>query len=288
MIGTTFLRRALLTALLLTVGSYGARQVSYRFGSQFSVARIMPPIEERQVAELLPDGERERIRAILDQEFRYLGQGGQSFVFESADGRYVLKFVKQVPHYPWRWHDCRVFLWGPGEQEEREANSYRKQVESVYKSWRLADQKARNNTGLVMVHLDRTDGWLGQTRVVDKWGNSHLVQMDQVPFMIQKRADSLDRTLRQLFRNRQFQKARALLDQMVELVVEDKNQGVCDHDFSMRNTGILDGKLIHMDVGTMEPLEENQGDLTYRLTQWLEQNRQPQLARYLKERLENR
>jgi len=43
-------------------------------------------------------GSEEAARAILNQPFHYLGSGGQSFVFTSADGKYVLKFSTTIPN----------------------------------------------------------------------------------------------------------------------------------------------------------------------------------------------
>jgi hypothetical protein len=41
-----------------------------------------------------PFPEKEEVAPILDQPFSYLSSGGQSFVFLSEDGHYVLKLIK--------------------------------------------------------------------------------------------------------------------------------------------------------------------------------------------------
>ncbi len=63
----------------------------------FALHRIQAPLPNASLAPLPPSAEQ-----ALSQPFHYLGKGRQCFVFESADGQYVLKFFNQsYLQMPW-------------------------------------------------------------------------------------------------------------------------------------------------------------------------------------------
>jgi hypothetical protein len=266
--------RALTIALLLVVGLYGLRQAHFRSHAVFSRATICP---QEALEPLALSGDLEKIKQILDQEFTYLGQGGQSIAFGSQDGRYVLKFVKQLERRALDWSECLMpWRWLAGLPPRKQTR-----LQPIYQSWQLAFERAQATTGLVWLQLGPT-GAPWRTTLIDKWGRRHQVALDQLPFLIQRRAESLERKMAGLVRDGDREGLKTTLDQLVALIAEDARLGICDQDLSMRNTGILDGKLVHMDVGTLEALQGPVPDRLHRRIQhWLEMRDQQELVHYL-------
>ena len=148
------------------MGLYGARQLHYRLGAQFSVVCITPPAfsDFKFEVEALEGQERLAVASILNQEYTYLGQGGQSIAFGSADGEYVLKFVKQTSRRPLQWRDC---LPGPTRGVPGLLRSWLSRSTGAG-SWAI--NKARAITGLIWVQLAPSEEPLGCITVIDQRG----------------------------------------------------------------------------------------------------------------------
>ena len=88
-----------------------------------------------------------------------------------------------------------------------------------------------------------------------------------------------------------MREVRGLLGQLLELVAQDMRRGVYDADLSVRNVGIVDGRLIHMDVGTLVPHQGGwqSGKLAsqaiWRVRHWLRRHGQAELAADLDQQL---
>jgi hypothetical protein len=186
----------------------------------------------------------------LGQEFRFLGKGCQSYAFVSHDGQYVLKFIKHQRVQPPLWMDCCYLV--PQVRAARSAYmAHRREgIEQLCASWRLAFEELREESGLVCMHLDRTEGALGTVRLVARGGVEHQVDLDQTPFLLQRLAEPFDARITQLVRRGELEVAAELLDQLVDLILTDYWRGVADQDrWVAHNSGVVDGRVMHLDVG---------------------------------------
>jgi hypothetical protein len=223
--------------------------------ADFSIDQIAAPLEGENLGDMPP----------CAQEYHYLGHGRQAIVF-AGDGL-VLKFFNR--HYfevPW------YLSWKSQESLKR---SQRRKF--FCESYALAGKFWKEETGIVYLHLGKTQH-LPSVRLVDKAHRVLMVDLNQVPFVIQKRGEPLYPALQKIRQEQgeaAFQEMIAMFFQMIEdrlsLGIGDK-----DHDVE-HNFGYVDGKILHLDPGRfflfdpedLEALAHERWSSTHALAKWL-------------------
>ena len=104
------------------------------------------------------------VLAILDQPFYYIDKGSQSYVFESRDGNYVVKFFRF--DYP--------------EIELK--------VLTLFNACKIAYDKLRDATGLSYIHLNPTSEGLPILHCTDAIGRKSRLPLDLYRSTIHKKA----------------------------------------------------------------------------------------------------
>jgi hypothetical protein len=179
-------------------------------------------------------------KELLSQPFHYLGNGAQCFVFASADGHHVLKFFKMKHLTPKPWNRARRLA----------------RLRQTFGSCQLAFDRLREETGLIYLHLSRTQGQLPQTVLFDKEGKRHLVELDAVPFLVQRRAEALYPYLIRLHAAGDEEGAERAIRSVLRLVERRCSQGLADTDLGVRNNyGFVNGAAIQIDVGGLVPMD---------------------------------
>ncbi|NGX43364.1 MAG: hypothetical protein K940chlam7_01660 [Chlamydiae bacterium] len=241
----------------------------------------------------LSNGEKSLVNEILSQEFTYLGKGCQSYVFLSKDNKYVLKFFKYQrfrPKFYLKW-----FSSIPAVENLRQAKIVKKQrkLEGVYSGWKIAFDDLQTETGVLYVHLNKTENQLPVLTFYDKLGITHQLEMDRMEFLIQRTATMLCPELDTMMAKGETDKAKELLTQLLQMVLSEYHRGFADNDHAlMQNTGVLDRKPIHVDVGqfvkddAMRDPENYHQELfnkTYKFRIWLK--KYPELLSHLDQEL---
>ncbi|MFI5335126.1 MAG: hypothetical protein ACHQT8_08260 [Chlamydiales bacterium] len=188
---------------------------------------------------------------VFDQKFYFLGSGGQSFVFASDDGKYVIKmikrrfsptFLKEIP--------LPAFLRAALEKKERYVQ---KKWERDRASYVLAMNALKEESGLLLVHLHTTDHFQKQVILIDKLGIEHKIDLDKRAFILQKRAIPLLDDLKSKILTRNSESAKQTLREVVHLLKLRCRRGVADEDLHLlKNLGLLNGKIIFIDVGRLK------------------------------------
>lgn len=235
--------------------------------------------------------ERNELDAILNQEFTYLAKGHQSYVFLSADGKYVIKFLK-FQRYCLNPYYAQIPLpkWLDEKREKRRQFKQAK-LERLFNSWTIGYNTLKEQTGIVYLHLNQTDDLKKILRIKDKVGFTHKVDLDHVVFQLQKRTDMLGTRIEQLMSSGQVESAKKVLDHLVQMYLEQFRLGISDQDFNpLRNTGVVDLQTMAIDPGQLVwddrvKLPEVQKVLLAKKTkqcqEWLEES-YPELAEHLK------
>lgn len=225
-------------------------------------------------ASCLP-GESER--QILYSPFRYLGKGRQCFVFESGD--FVLKFFNrnylQVPWY--------------GGAKERLKRA--KRMGFYEKSYEIAQRELGEE--IVYLHLGPSQG-LPEVLLIDKIGREFLVDLNQVPFVLQRKGTPIYPTLQAIYDQEGMEGLKREISQFVEAVQKRIAKGVADADSDVEhNWGYTEGRLFHLDPGRLyyekdlqnpEHLKREWHNATHGLHKWLK-NHYPEAALYLENQI---
>jgi len=186
--------------------------------------------------------------AALSQRYTYLASGSQSYVFESDDGKYVIKFFK---HKRWRNRPFYLQLLPFGKKNQQ--YWIRKKWETVndtFTSCKISYDRFREETALLYVHLNPTDT-LHQTLIVkDRVGIKHKLSLDSLQFILQKKAVPTDRYLLSLKEKNDIETAKRAILEILSFTKRRAKEGYSDKDpHSIRNFGFIDGKMVEIDIG---------------------------------------
>jgi hypothetical protein len=198
----------------------------------------------------LNDLEDQEVTKALSQPYRYLGGGGQCFSFVSRDHRYVIKFFKQkafeIPmwmnHFPLPFLICWL----------REKKMFKREAKrsQTFNAFKLCFDLMPAETGLLYIHLNQTEHLKKTVTFCDALGKTHLLNLDTLEFIIQKKADLAYATLDSLMEKKDLEGAKLATCQLLELNVELYLKGFRNRDPNFRsNCGFIDSSAIVIDVG---------------------------------------
>lgn len=192
------------------------------------------------------------VEGILAQPYTYLGKGAQTYVFKSADDLYVLKFFKfkhlRVP----KWIEFLPDLAYIKEYKAKVRNKKERKLSEIADAYKLAYEVDRDNSGLVFLQLNIDHNPIREVTIYDKLGWKHLLHLEHVPFVLQKKGITLRVVLEDLLHSGDLAAVKHRLDQVLELYIQEYARGIYDHDHGvMRNMGFIGDHPLHLDVGKL-------------------------------------
>lgn len=209
----------------------------------FSVARIHSDLvwnSDWETPALNPEAQSEVSHA-LSQKFYYLGCGGQCFAFESEDGHYVIKFFKHKIRKPYRY-----FL----DLNPHKFKKIFRKIHRDFVSQKIAFEDLPEETGLLYVHLNKGSSLSHSTCIVDKIGIEHCIALDQVEFVLQRKAQLIYDHFAKLMAAGDLLQAKQAVHALLETVIKRCKKGIYDEDPSLhRNFGFIGEKPMFIDTG---------------------------------------
>ncbi len=286
----------LLILIMTCMAGWGAIKLYYELTGGFTVGTITSDLsyDPRWETPLLSIKQQEQVDRALSQSYSYLARGCQSYVFISQDGNYVIKFFKFQHFRPKYWISLLNFIPFVKEYEERNRAKKKKLLETSFKSLEIAFNSLRDETGVIFLHLNKTNDWKRTIMIQDKLGLSHELDLGQLEFVVQRHAENIVSSIEHMMEAHQEIEAKQLIDRLLAMLVSEYLRGFADNDHAlMQNTGVLDGYPVHIDVGQFiyNPIVKNPEvykkeifDKTFFFHQWLEKH-YPELGSYLKDKL---
>lgn len=198
-------------------------------------------------------------RSVLDpifsQPFVYLGKGHQCFVLQSQDGNYVLKLPFHSQMLPPLW--LRPIPLISDIYHTNKLLKRQRKLQTDKQSYLLAYNQLQKETGLIYIHLNRTQSLGYQIIAFDKIGVQHVIPLDQVEFILQKKAKQLYPTLKEWMDLGQIELAKQGLSELVNLFTSRYAKGIEDRENVLdTNYGFLDGHPIQIDIGRLRTCEK--------------------------------
>jgi hypothetical protein len=262
-----FVLLALFVALLLSLPSSFKRLTC-----GWKLAKVRLDLPYRPEWEIDSDLSQTDLHAILSQSFTYLDKGAQCYVFASADGEYVLKLFRYDPH----------------RYTARSKRSNAK-IAAFFSACKLAYEKAKEETALIYLHLNRTEHSLPLLDAKGPLGQSIHLPLDHYRFAIQRRVVPFRAALLQAYQSKDPTRISALIDSWIALLASRIHKKIGNLDPSLsRNFGFLDHRAIEIDFGNYAfPLRDPHGEMeryAKRFRRWLKHNA-PEWVAYFNERL---
>jgi hypothetical protein len=243
----------------------------------------------------LPVGEEKQdFERIISQQFHYLGCGGQCFAFVSDDDQYVIKFFKHKIRKPTSALLLHT-LPAPFEAiRTRKLEKILSKLDRDFGSYKLAYEELPQETGILYIHLNKTQGLNQQVTICDKLNIAHQIDLDGIEFILQKKADMAYPYLEHLVQENKLKEAEAAIDSLVDVVVSRCHKGIFDEDAKIhRNFGFIQGQAVVIDVGRFRHDAQRKDPQVYRkdvaaitrtLHLWLDEHC-PELTPHLEEKI---
>lgn len=238
----------------------------------------------------------ESLGNILDQPYRYLAKGAQSYVFASEDGQYVIKFFRIYHMEPPRF--LTHLHWPLCVQGYRLSKIIQKQEElnRDFTSYKIAYDHLKEETGLLFLHLNKTETLKKSLTLIDKLGIAYQIDLDQMEFLVQKRAKIAYPALAQITEEQGIDAGKAALTRLVSLLALRIEKNIKDKDPDLNtNFGFINTQAVQIDVGRfridpstppLSPLEKRDEviRITDNLDQWL-RVQYPELSTHLQQEI---
>ena len=258
----------------------------------FALVNIYPPKQDRLNFEAPLSSELKK--KITSQPFYYFNSGSQSYVFLSEDQQIILKFFKfQHMRIPPILESFYLPSFLDKKRKEKRKKKKALLIKTL-KSYQIAFDKMKEECGLLFIHLGPTQTLKSKIVIYDKIGKRHLIDLDEVEFVLQKKATLIYPTLKRWMTKKEIDKAKRGIRRLLHLVLFRCQQGIFDKDpdFST-NFGFVEDNPIQIDVGRFS-LDEKEKKATvygnemiriiHHFKKWIQEN-YPELMPCLKKEL---
>lgn len=236
--------KRLFILILLAGGFFGVERLCHIATDGFAMVNVYSPKGDYQKWHrdcIFPD-------ELLGQTFTYFDSGSQSYVFVSEDGSTVLKLFK-FQHM--RTPPVLDFLpdLGPlGRKREKK----RRVIEQTFNSLCLAYDQMREETGLLALHLSETTSLHQTLTIVDKIGKRHEIDLDRIPFLIQKKGQLAYNAIDTWMEKGETETAEQALRSLLRLAVSRCHKGIFDKDPDFEtNFGFIGKRPFQIDFGRL-------------------------------------
>jgi hypothetical protein len=239
---------------LIGLGLFGLMRLYFRLTDDFRLANIkyeMPYRSNWEVPAMTPE-QQQHFDRILQQKFYYVGKGAQSYAFKSADDTYILKFFKFKHLKPSLFVDLIPSIGPLKTYKEKQIERKNRLLNSVFDGYRLAYELHAPETGLIYIHLNKSDNLHKNVIVEDKIGLEKTINLDEVPFILQEKVKTTRMVMTDLMNQNNMGLAQQRIKQIFDLYLSEYRKGIYDRDHGvMHNTGFVGDKPIHLDVGKL-------------------------------------
>jgi len=268
----------------------GIRQEG-RKNDRFAIHKIASKIPNDPAWEV--PKESQSLEAIFKQPFFYLGHGLQFYAFESQDKQYVLKFLRHQRLRPRQVFESLPDVWPFQSLKRQKVEECQKRIGYIFRSLIVAYVEVPEETGLLSVHLNKTNQCYPTVQIFDKKKQPYQVLLDSTEFVLQKKATLVKPTLIQLMQKGEVEAAKIRIGQIFRLLQECAMKGVCDTDGQLirkNNLGFLEDRAIYIDTGKLTRKESIKTKARFAqdlqrldpLYSWLLEH-YPQLAKHFEE-----
>jgi hypothetical protein len=214
----------------------------FRRPDTFSPDRSVVSFRKHPEWDILPLSsiERQKLVNVLSQPFHYLADGSQSFVFASEDGKYVIKFFRIKRLVPKLIHSFR-----PKKIANRQRN-----LHLLFNAYKLAYERFRQEAGLLFIHLNPSNHLKITLHVQDRKKKEHAINLDEVQFVVQEKAEILHHRLGRLKAEKKFEELQKATSAFLSLVKYRIDAGITDLDKTITiNYGFVGDRPVQIDVG---------------------------------------
>ena len=248
--------------LLIFIGTLARiDRVFFKRNHSFCIRFIYSSLDNRPEWDLPPPSTAEvaQLDEVLKQKFHYLAKGCHCYAFISDDQQYVIKFHRYASHmriFPWLNHP---FSYQFSEHRKEILKHNMQKLAENLQSYKNSAEDLKDETGLIMLHINRSDTLQRHVTLIDATQAEYRVPLDQVSFILQRKAELIYPTLDKLISERKIDAAKQVVTNVIHLIADCCKKGYVDEDPVLRkNYGLIADRAIHIDVGDLVKNEKIQ------------------------------
>ena len=186
----------------------------------------------------------------LTQTYTYLKGGTQAYSFVSEDQKYVLKFFKMSHLLPKTWLNYIPIPYLLDRYRYAKIDKHQADLKTTFEGYKLAYDHLKEETALIVVHLNPTKNLYKEVTVIDRQKRTHRIPLDRVPFILQKKAELITA---KIANEENIERIRSAVLRLVERRCQ---KGFSDGDGEIcRNYGFIGEECVQFDVGRLYPDE---------------------------------
>ncbi len=248
----------------------------FRDHSSFDLDKIRPTRDfSLQTIKVASQEEIKNVLSIVSQPFNFLAEEEDCYVFESKDQNYVIRFFNMRKITPKYWLNYIPVPFLDKRRLSKIADRERNRQE-IFSGLKNSFEHFRYQTGLVFLHLFRTEYLKTKILVIDKEGREHKIPLDIVPFVVQKKAKLLFEYIPDLLKEGKTSEALYALCRVLTIVKDECRQGFYGANKEVEaEFGFVEGRPIRVAIHSLkmdESLKSSRNVLkeVYRVSQSLE------------------
>lgn len=197
----------------------------------------------------------------IRKQLTFLGSGAQFYAF--TDGENVVKFFKT--------HHGMMACQSTMERR----------LKRLFKSALLAKNDLQRETGILSLHLEKTENVWGKVTLCDRLHIAHTIDLDKTAFIVQKRAVPAAVRLSEQLTRKDLAGAKASIIALLNLAEQTAQHGIKNKDIKLvRNCGFVGDDPLIIDFGSISPRKRSRAGAPLRvrkkahlqLKRWLHRN----------------
>ncbi len=190
------------------------------------------------------------VESFLKKPLHFIGMGSQCIAFSSEEESYVLKVCKanryQIPAFlenPLVSFFCNHYLRAKQLRKQEKQNS-------DFLNYRLSYEKAKKESGIVFLHLEKTIKQSAPIHLKDPFGITHSFSQDDLLFYVQKKAKPLAPYLIDLLHQNKNEELTTFFSNLLHMVEENRKNGIFIKDINpKKNIGVCENLPMWIDPG---------------------------------------
>lgn len=188
---------------------------------------------------------------ILDQPFYFLGSGAECYAFLGKDQTTVLKLFK---HYRIGLPSTKLEKLPLFSKWKKQIlDKRKKRMSKFFQSAILASQDIPEQTGVFHLKINEGNTDYPTITIYDNIHIAHQLDLNKAPFALQKRAELLFPYLKA-----HPEETNLIIDSLFACLASCREKQIINTDPRLyQNCGILDGKVIEIDIGSFAYNQEN-------------------------------
>lgn len=241
------------------------------------------PHDERWNVHPLDEQEKEEIGKALSQKFTYASRGAQAFVFFSEDQNYVLKLFRKNRFEAPAW----VHLLPPSfHYKKKKIDSKAANLIKDFTSYQLAFDRLKQETGLVLVHLNASNNFQKTVSLVE--GKKELiVELDRYDYILQRRGELVCPTIERFLERNDLKSAKAALRSLLEIFRTRLEKRIADPEPNIpKNFAFIGTRALEIDIGRFSLDPAKPPVIRADFKNWLK-SKSPELLTYFEEQYDN-